>query len=65
MSAAEPDVYERQLDAELERLAACQNEHDVKSCSECEHFIGCETRQTYVNAVYNSMSKGDTGGFEF
>lgn len=65
MSAAKTDIYEQKLDEEMLRLQACQKEHQVKSCSECEHYIGCEVRQAYVNAVYNSMSKGDTGGFEF
>ncbi len=65
MSAVENDIFEQQLDAELVTLQKCQTEHQVKSCSLCEHYIGCNVRQTYVNAVYNSMSKGDTGGFEF
>ena len=59
------DVYETRLDAVIEKLKACQNEHGLKSCSLCEKYLGCELRKTYVSAVYDSMSKGETGGFEF
>ncbi len=59
------NIYEQKLDEEIQRLQACQVEHKVKSCKDCEHYIGCDVRKAYVNAVYSSMSKGDTGGFEF
>jgi len=59
------DEFEQRLDAMIEKLKACQKEHTVKSCSLCAHYIGCELRKTYVSAVYDSMSKGETGGFEF
>ena len=65
MSAVDNNIYEQKLDIEIKRLQECQVEHQVKSCKDCEHYIGCDVRKTYVNAVYNSMSKGDTGGFEF
>jgi len=59
------DAFEQRLDAMIEKLKACQTEHSVKSCSLCEHYLACELRKTYVSAVYDSMSKGETGGFEF
>lgn len=59
------DEFERRLDAVIEKLQACQTEHSVKSCSLCEHYLACELRKSYVSAVYDSMSKGETGGFEF
>ena len=59
------DKYEQRLDAMLEKLQACQKEHQVKSCSACEHYLACEVRSSYIGAVYDSMSKGETGGFEF
>ncbi|MEJ2468925.1 MAG: hypothetical protein P8Y65_04005 [Campylobacterales bacterium] len=59
------DEFEQRLDAMIEKLRACQNEHSVKSCSTCEHYLACELRKNYVAAVYDSMSKGETGGFEF
>jgi hypothetical protein len=65
MSTEETNIFEARLDEELRRLKACQEEKSVQSCSLCEFFIGCEVRQAYVQAVYDSMSKGETGGFEF
>ncbi|MEA3522531.1 MAG: hypothetical protein U9R50_06125 [Campylobacterota bacterium] len=65
MSAVNSDIYEQKLDEEILHLQKCQSEHNVKSCKDCEYYIGCDVRKAYVNAVYSSMSKGDTGGFEF
>ncbi len=65
MSTQELKVYEERLDAALLNMQACQKEKALKSCSLCEFYIGCETRRAYVQAVYDSMSKGETGGFEF
>jgi hypothetical protein len=59
------DRFEKRLDTAMKRLQECQQQHDVASCNLCEHCIGCETRQAYVQAVYDSMSKGETGGFDF
>ncbi|UFS61335.1 hypothetical protein LOH54_06625 [Sulfurimonas sp. HSL-3221] len=64
-SDPEKDRFELQLDVMIEKLQACQAEHGVKSCSACEHCLGCDVRKSYVAAVYDSMSKGETGGFEF
>jgi len=65
MSTPASNVFEERLDAALAAMQACQKEKGVKSCSQCESYIGCETRRAYVQAVYDSMSKGETGGFEF
>jgi hypothetical protein len=59
------DKFELHLDEMLQKLQACQKEKGHKSCSLCEFYFGCSIRDEYVKAVYNSMSKGDTGGFEF
>ena len=59
------DKFEIHLDEMIVKLQTCQQEKALKSCSLCEHYIGCELRDEYIKAVYNSMSKGDTGGFEF
>lgn len=59
------DIFEQRLDEALKRLQGCQKEQNVATCSDCERCIGCETRQAYVQTVYDSMSKGETGGFEF
>ncbi|NPA65970.1 MAG: hypothetical protein GXO11_03720 [Epsilonproteobacteria bacterium] len=59
------DEFEIHLEKKLKELQACQKEKDLITCSKCEFFLECELRKEYVDAVYNSMSKGDTGGFEF
>jgi len=65
MHEKQKDKFELYLDEMLQKLQACQTEKAHKSCSSCESYFGCEIRDEYVKAVYNSMSKGDTGGFEF
>lgn len=61
----ELDKFELHLDEMIKKLQLCQNEKNLKSCSSCESYFSCELRENYVKSVYNSMSKGDTGGFEF
>ncbi len=65
MSEEMKDKFEIYLDEMTLKLQKCQSEKGVGSCSACEFFFGCELRDEYVKAVYNSMSKGNTGGFEF
>lgn len=65
MQSEAKDKFEIYLDEMIEKLQTCQEEKSHKSCSSCEFYFGCELRNEYVKAVYNSMSKGDTGGFEF
>jgi hypothetical protein len=65
MSTKTNNNYETKLDEAIEALQACQRAHHLKSCSECEQYLECELRKQYVKTVYESMSKGDTGGFEF
>lgn len=52
----------KQQKAELEQ---CQKKEGVTSCLKCEKLLKCELRDAYVKAVYDSMSKGKGGGFEF
>ncbi len=59
------DKFEIHLDEMIVKVQACQQEKSLQSCSDCEHFLQCDLRNEYIKAVYNSMSKGDTGGFEF
>lgn len=68
------NVFEKALDARLTTLKECQAKESARiefngasygSCFPCSKIIGCETRKAYVLAAYNSMSKGETGGFEF
>ncbi|MCX6077049.1 MAG: hypothetical protein NTW78_09240 [Campylobacterales bacterium] len=61
----ELDKFELHLDEMIIKIQKCQEEKSVKSCSRCEQYFACELRNNYVKSVYNSMSKGETGGFEF
>lgn len=65
MSTVQTEIFEQHLDEALKKLRSCQKEHHQTTCSKCEHYIGCKVRNSYVQAVYDSMSKGETGGFEF
>lgn len=62
---AQTEIFEQRLDEALKKLQICQKEHHLKTCSKCKHYIGCDIRKSYVQSVYDSMSKGETGGFEF
>jgi len=59
------DKFEVHLDEMIVKIQTCQKEKQLSTCSICEHYLSCELRTDYVKSVYNSMSKGDTGGFEF
>jgi len=72
--SSKKDVFDEAVDARIAALQECQAANNAGvifdginygSCTPCPKIIGCETRHSYVGAVYNSMSKGDTGGFEF
>ncbi|WP_428026606.1 hypothetical protein [Arcobacter sp.] len=59
------DQWEEALEEQLVVLKQCQESFGLDSCSDCEKFFDCEIRKKYVIAVYESMNKGSTGGFEF
>ncbi|GIT97969.1 hypothetical protein [Sulfurovum sp. TSL1] len=59
------DEWQIALKQKKSELEACQSERQVKSCMACEKLLDCEVRESYVQAVYDSMSKGAGGGFEF
>ena len=65
MHNEQKDKFEVFLEEMMQKLQKCQKDKGHKSCSLCESYFGCPLRDEYVKAVYNSMSKGDTGGFEF
>ena len=65
MSTQSTDIFEERLDLMIVEIQRCQEEKALESCSKCEKYIGCELRNKYIAAVYDSMSKGQTGGFEF
>ncbi|PLY11409.1 MAG: hypothetical protein C0626_02235 [Arcobacter sp.] len=53
------------LENQIIGLKECQKSYNLDSCTPCEKFFDCEIRKKYVIAVYESMNKGSTGGFEF
>ncbi|MFV0481569.1 MAG: hypothetical protein ACK5LP_06260 [Campylobacteraceae bacterium] len=57
--------YSPELKIEIENIQKCQEEKEVKSCFTCKNFYDCEIRKKYVQTVYDSMSHGESGGFEF
>ena len=59
------DIFESKLDESAVILGECQMKHNVDSCYSCSECIGCEIRSKYVRSVFESMSKGETGGFDF
>lgn len=59
------DKYDIHFDEMLTKLKECQNSKSYKSCFNCEKFLDCKLRDEYVTAVYESMSKGKSGGFDF
>ena len=59
------DEWQIALTQKTTELEACQVEHQVRSCMKCEKLLDCALRDAYIKAVYDSMSKGTGGGFEF
>ena len=59
------DEYQQVLSGKKNSLKECQMKNGLKSCMKCDKVFECKTREDYVNAVYESMSHGKTGGFEF
>jgi len=61
----EKDKFQIELDEKKKTLQKCQEDKKLKSCMDCQQLFDCKIREDYVKATYNSMSKGETGGFEF
>jgi len=61
----EKDKWQIQLDKQLIIINECQKSKQLTSCTSCKEILDCKIRDTYVNAVYESMNKGTGGGFEF
>ncbi|MDR1910975.1 MAG: hypothetical protein LBQ52_01335 [Helicobacteraceae bacterium] len=59
------DSFEQKREKSRAVLSQCQRERMLTSCYDCDKVFECQTRSDYVNCVYQSMSKGATGGFEF
>ena len=65
MSSKTQDEYQEVLNDKKKTLQQCQKEKNIDSCMKCEKLLECEIRADYVKSVYESMSHGETGGFEF
>ena len=65
MSEKTLDEWQITLQQKKSTLEICQTDHHVKSCMQCDKILDCEVRDAYIKAVYDSMSKGTGGGFEF
>jgi len=59
------DEWELELKKQRKILEAHMRELGISSAMECPDFPNCKVQEAYVQAVYNSMSKGAGGGFEF
>jgi hypothetical protein len=57
--------YEIKLLEAKKALQECQSSKALESCLNCPSLVGCPIRTAYVRTVYESMSKGETGGFDF
>lgn len=62
---SESNSFDERLEGMIAKVQECQKDKGLASCMKCEKLIGCELRKQYVLVTYESMSKGEIGGFEF
>ena len=65
MESTKRTIWQQRLDEQKAKLQECQASRQVDSCLQCDKVLDCEVRDNYVKAVYESMNKGEGGGFEF
>ena len=65
MSEQTLDEWQLILVHKKAELEECQKAQHINSCMKCDKLLDCSIRDTYIKAVYDSMSKGKGGGFEF
>lgn len=65
MQNQELDKWQQTLKEKREALEAHLQELGITSALDCPDFPNCKIQEEYVQAVYDSMSKGQGGGFEF
>jgi hypothetical protein len=61
----ESNPFEERLSGMIAKVQQCQKDKSLDSCMKCDKLIGCDLRKEYVQTTYESMSKGEIGGFEF
>ena len=59
------DEWDLKMSDKSSLLKQCQTSKNYTSCISCSSLLKCNIRDAYVKSVYDSMSKGSTGGFEF
>lgn len=57
--------YLLSLEEATTRLKECQTSKNTNSCFKCLVCLDCSLRIDYVNKVYESMSQGRDGEFNF
>jgi len=65
MSETVLDEWKITLAQKKIELEQCQQTQGIQSCMSCSKLLDCPLRDAYIKAVYDSMSKGKGGGFEF
>jgi len=65
MESTKRTIWQQRLDEQKAKLQECQTSQHVDSCLKCDKVLDCAVRDNYVKAVYESMNKGQGGGFEF
>jgi hypothetical protein len=58
------DKYEKAHLKAIKEIKSCSKRKN-NSCWKCDEFFECDIRADYVKKTYESMSKGNIGGFEF
>ena len=59
------DKWQKALNEKLIQVQHCQKNFKISSCLKCDKIFQCQLRQEYIKTVYESMNKGNSGGFEF
>lgn len=65
MAEVSLDQWQILLVQKKSELETHMKEQGIKSEMDCKDFPHCPVQEAYVKAVYDSMSKGKGGGFEF
>ena len=65
MSEPMLDEWKITLQQKKAELESCQKDKNLQSCMKCDQLFVCKLREMYIKAVYESMNKGKSGGFEF
>ncbi len=65
MSEVVLDQWKIALKQKRVEVEECQQNQGLSSCLKCTKLLNCELRDNYIKIVYDSMSKGEGGGFEF